>query len=150
LDVVFRLRSPDRLRWSYLRPRLSDQRSQRRLSGRESASVEDAQPITPGSNHPVPMYRPRGVGEGSPLAATPPITVNTTGKDESALEGDDSMVARDYVVIEKRTVEVNALADGSLSSVFELGWWLVAETLDPFLTSQRAIVAPHSYHPPER
>ena len=88
------------------------QRSQRRLSGRESASVEDAQPITPGSNHPVPMYRPRGVGEGSPLAATPPITVNTTGKDESALEGDDSMVARDYVVIEKRTVEVNALADG--------------------------------------
>jgi serine/threonine-protein kinase ULK/ATG1 len=40
------------------------------------------------------------------------MTMTTTGKDESALEGDDSIVGREYVVIEKRTVEVNALADG--------------------------------------
>jgi len=36
----------------------------------------------------------------------------TTGKDDSALEASDSVVGREYVVVEKRTVEINALADG--------------------------------------
>lgn len=85
----------------------------RRYSGREPASVEEAQPITPSSNNPPLTHRNRVLGEGSPLAATPPITMTSTGKDESALEGDDSIVGREYVVIEKRNVEVNALADGA-------------------------------------
>jgi serine/threonine-protein kinase ULK/ATG1 len=87
------------------------QRPHRRFSSREPGSVEEAQPITPGSNHPPSLPRSRTIGEGSPLAATPPITMNT-GKDESALEADDSMVAKEYVVIDKGTVQVNALADG--------------------------------------
>jgi serine/threonine-protein kinase ULK/ATG1 len=36
-----------------------------------------------------------------------------TGKDESALAGSDSMLNREYVVVEKGTVEVNKLADGT-------------------------------------
>lgn len=87
------------------------QRPHRRFSSREAGSIEEAQPITPGSNQPPPLPRSRTIGEGSPLAATPPITM-TTGKDESALEADDSMVAQEYVVIDKGTVQVNALADG--------------------------------------
>jgi serine/threonine-protein kinase ULK/ATG1 len=97
--------------------------AQRRLSVREKepGSLEETQPITPTSlNVPPPPSRgprpSRGVGEGSPLAATPPMTIarddETTGKDDSALEASDSVVGREYVVVEKRTVEINALADG--------------------------------------
>ncbi|ORX37575.1 hypothetical protein BD324DRAFT_641773 [Kockovaella imperatae] len=85
----------------------------RRVSPRENreiSSVEDPQPLTPSSNVVTAPIPRRVVGEGSPLAATPPITF-VTGKDESALEGEDSVVGREYVVVEKRTVEVNALAD---------------------------------------
>lgn len=35
-----------------------------------------------------------------------------TGKDSSALDSSDSVVGREYVMVEKQTVEVNALADG--------------------------------------
>ncbi|WVO15011.1 serine/threonine-protein kinase ATG1 [Cryptococcus depauperatus] len=93
--------------------------AQRRLSGRserereQSGSVEEATPLTPSYSGPSPtMSRPaRSLGEGSPLAATPPITMGPDGKlaRESALEG--SGVGTDYVVVEKQTVEINALAD---------------------------------------
>ena len=98
--------------------------AQRQLSSleKEPGSMEDAQPITPISltvPPPVPSNNSRhgrGVGEGSPLAATPPITMagneETTGKAESALDASDSVVSREYVVVEKQTVEINALADG--------------------------------------
>ena len=84
-------------------------------ANRDTSSVEETQPLTPSSNPP-PQLR-KVVGEGSPLAATPPITF-VTGKDESALEGEDSVVGREYVVVEKRTVEVNALADGELAPAY--------------------------------
>lgn len=104
---------------SHPRPIRTTSQPIRRYSGREPASIEEAQPITPGSNNPAPVHRTRVLGEGSPLAATPPITMSSTGKDESALEGDDSIVGREYVVIEKRTVEVNALADGESTELCE-------------------------------
>lgn len=69
-----------------------------------SASADDPAVVTPPTG-PIP---PRPVIGGSPLAATPPITM--TGKDESALGASDS-VGREYVVVEKRTVEINELAD---------------------------------------
>lgn len=98
-------------------PRPIQTSPQRRLSTREPASIEEAQPLTPSSHNVAQTSRSRGVvGEGSPLAATPPFTLADTGKDESALEGDDSVVGREYVVVEKRTVEVNALADGKFSA----------------------------------
>lgn len=97
-------------------PRPIQTSPQRRLSTREPASIEEAQPLTPSSHNVAQTSRSRGVvGEGSPLAATPPFTLADTGKDESALEGDDSVVGREYVVVEKRTVEVNALADGEFA-----------------------------------
>ena len=89
--------------------------TERRSSLKEGASLDEPGPITPSSAPPV--VRPR-VSEGSPLAATPPITMGqarTTGKDESALDAGDSVVGREYVVVEKQTVEVNALADGKSS-----------------------------------
>lgn len=82
----------------------------RRLSN-HTGSLDEPPPLTPSSNHP-PFARTR-VSEGSPLASTPPITMTSedTGKD-SALDGTDSVVGREYVMVEKQTVEVNALADG--------------------------------------
>lgn len=88
--------------------------TERRQSKQEPASLEEPGPITPSSAPQIPLSRPR-VSEGSPLAATPPITMThaaTTGKDDSALDAGDSVVGREYVVVEKQTVEVNALADG--------------------------------------
>lgn len=90
---------------------------ERRLSGREreSSSLEDPQLVTPstgpGAAPLPPRHRP---AEGSPLAATPPMTLakEQTGRDESALAGSDSMVGREYVLVEKGQVEVNKLADG--------------------------------------
>lgn len=71
---------------------------------RAASSGDDASPVTPIAA--APIYAARAIG-GSPLAATPPIT--STGKDESALGASDS---KEYVVVEKRTVEINELADG--------------------------------------
>ncbi|RSH93147.1 Serine/threonine-protein kinase [Saitozyma podzolica] len=83
----------------------------RRLSA--PSSVEDPAPITPNAGQ-SGLPRPR-VSEGSPLAATPPITSAAiaveTGKNASALDASDSVVGREYVVVEKQNVEVNALAD---------------------------------------
>lgn len=70
--------------------------------GPSSHSIEDPPVVTPTG----PVPRP-SIG-GSPLAATPPITM--TGIDENALGNSDS-VGREYVVVEKRTVEINELAD---------------------------------------
>lgn len=85
----------------------------RRLSA--PSSVEDPAPITPNAGQ-SGLPRPR-VSEGSPLAATPPITSAAiaveTGKNASALDASDSVVGREYVVVEKQNVEVNALADGT-------------------------------------
>ena len=94
----------------------------RRLSQREAHSLEDQQVVTPstgptGHNTLPPRQR---LTEGSPLAATPPFTLardapaGETGRGASALEGSDSMVGREYVVVEKGQVEVNKLADGKL------------------------------------
>lgn len=69
-----------------------------------STSADDPSVVTP----PAGPIAPRPVIGGSPLAATPPITM--TGKEESALGASDS-VGREYVVVEKRTVEINELAD---------------------------------------
>ncbi|ODO11320.1 serine/threonine-protein kinase ATG1 [Cryptococcus amylolentus CBS 6273] len=86
--------------------------AQRRLSGREPASVEEAGPMTPPYTGPSPTVRPsRNVGEGSPLAAAPPITMRPDGKLERANPLDGSGVGTDYVVVEKQTVEINSLAD---------------------------------------
>lgn len=93
--------------------------AQRRMSGkgdaREASSVEEAAPVTPPFTGPSPtMARPsRGINEGSPLATAPPITMGPDGRLErsSALEGSTSGVGTDYVVVEKQTVEINALAD---------------------------------------
>lgn len=83
---------------------------------REASSVEEAAPVTPPFTGPSPtMARPsRGINEGSPLATAPPITMGPDGRLErsSALEGSTSGVGTDYVVVEKQTVEINALADG--------------------------------------
>lgn len=75
----------------------------RRPSRTGLGSVEDAPVVTP----PTVLHRP-GIGS-SPLAATPPITM--TGKEDANLGASDS-VGREYVVVEKRTVEINELADG--------------------------------------
>lgn len=72
--------------------------------GPNSASVEDPPLVTPT----VPPLVSRPSIGGSPLAATPPITM--TGNDENTLANSDS-VGREYVVVEKRTVEINELAD---------------------------------------
>lgn len=88
---------------------------QRRLSRRDDpASVEDPIPLTPTERPPPFAQRSSRTGEGSPLASAPPITMAglQTGKDASALENSDSVVGREYVLVEKQTVEVNALADG--------------------------------------
>ncbi|BEJ11706.1 hypothetical protein CspHIS471_0201660 [Cutaneotrichosporon sp. HIS471] len=69
-----------------------------------SISADDPSVVTP----PTGPIAPRTFIGGSPLAATPPITM--TGKDDSALGASDS-VGREYVVVEKRTVEINELAD---------------------------------------
>jgi serine/threonine-protein kinase ULK/ATG1 len=102
-------------------PRPIQTPAQRRLSmreGNQSGSVEDAQPITPGSNPPL---------RGSPLAATPPITLQReeaaegrTGKEDSALEGEDSVVGREYVVVEKTGVVVNSFADSEFGYVWDM------------------------------
>ena len=90
------------------------------MSSREKdvSSVEDPQPLTPGTG-PGPSMMPtrHRTTEGSPLAATPPLMPGRlkTGKDESALAGSDSL-NREYVVVEKGAVEVNKLADGMFYS----------------------------------
>ena len=86
----------------------------RRVTGGESPSLDEPPLVTPTSTHAPPVLRVRNPNGGSPLAATPPITMGATGKDSSALEAEDSITAKDYVVVEKRTVEINALADGAL------------------------------------
>lgn len=112
-------------------PRPIQTPAQRRFSSREKepASIEEAQPVTPTSlNAPPPPSNSsrsgRVVSEGSPLAATPPMTMardeEVTGKNSSALDASDSMVNREYVVVEKRTVEINALADGQSSRICQL------------------------------
>lgn len=69
-----------------------------------SVSADDTSVVTP----PTGTIAPRPLIGGSPLAATPPITM--TGKDDGALGASDS-VGHEYVVVEKRTVEINELAD---------------------------------------
>lgn len=80
-----------------------------RRTSRAGGTLDDAPVVTPTG----PIHGPRPVIGSSPLAATPPITM--TGKDESALGASDS-VGREYVVVEKRTVEINELADGECAS----------------------------------
>jgi serine/threonine-protein kinase ULK/ATG1 len=113
----------------------------RRLSGKEASSIEDAPPITP-TSHNAPqavMARSgRGVSEGSPLAATPPITVNSADQDDSALESSDAALGREYVVVEKRTVEINALADGESSCIPRLTEELAQASLRPTTLARRS------------
>lgn len=51
-------------------------------------------------------------------SSTPPVAsaierFSNTNRNESVMiESNDSILGRDYVVVEKRTVEINALADG--------------------------------------
>ncbi|WWC92685.1 uncharacterized protein L201_007644 [Kwoniella dendrophila CBS 6074] len=89
--------------------------AQRRVSTREreQGSLEDAVPLTPPYSGPpaVPRTATRGISEGSPLAATPPLTMRHDAKEESALDSSESVVGTDYVVVEKQNVEINALAD---------------------------------------
>ncbi|WRT69818.1 serine/threonine-protein kinase ATG1 [Kwoniella shivajii] len=90
--------------------------AQRRVSTRErdQGSLEEAVPLTPpynGHSTTIPRTTARGLGEGSPLAATPPITMRHDAKEESALDSSESVVGTDYVVVEKQNVEINALAD---------------------------------------
>lgn len=93
---------------------------ERRSSYRDKdpSSVEDQQVVTPstGPSH-TPLPPRHRLTEGSPLAAMPPMTLprEETGRDDSALAGSDSMVGREYVVVEKGQVEVNKLADGEQS-----------------------------------
>ena len=60
------------------------------------------------------MYRS---SNPTPLGASPTSAVdrfaqeNKAGSD-SMTDSNDSILGRDYVVVEKRTVEINALADG--------------------------------------
>lgn len=97
---------PESSNWANPRPISST----RRIST-AGISPEDPTPVTPSSAHP-PSYPRARVSEGSPLASTPPITMSSGDRDGSALEGSDSVVGREYVMVEKQTVEVNALADG--------------------------------------
>ncbi|WVQ66178.1 uncharacterized protein L199_004357 [Kwoniella botswanensis] len=90
--------------------------AQRRVSNREreQGSLEEAAPLTPPYSGPpttMPRAATRGISEGSPLAATPPITMRHDTKEESALDSSESVVGADYVVVEKQNVEINALAD---------------------------------------
>lgn len=93
---------------------------ERRRSSRDitkdAASLEDPPVVTPstGSGYAGPLPPRHRPTEGSPLAATPPMTLPRadSGRDESALTGSDSMVGREYVLVEKGQVEVNKLADG--------------------------------------
>ncbi|WVR07941.1 hypothetical protein IAU60_004984 [Kwoniella sp. DSM 27419] len=98
-------------------PRPIQTAAQRRVSigqsQRDQGSLEEAAPLTPpytGAAASLPRAS-KGISEGSPLAATPPMTMRHAGKEESALEGSESGVGTDYVVVEKQTVEINALAD---------------------------------------
>lgn len=59
----------------------------------------------------------------SPLpGTTPPSAVerfaatNNKSAGDSMSDSNDSILGRDYVVVEKRTVEINALADGAFVS----------------------------------
>jgi serine/threonine-protein kinase ULK/ATG1 len=109
-------------------PRPIEGSTQRRRSSRSSQkgpSVEDPPaPITPSSNN-APVARHRAVGEGSPLASTPPITMGDDGRlsigpthrTESALDVDDSVDRSGYVLVDKEPVEINALADGEFIHV---------------------------------
>ncbi|WWC73813.1 uncharacterized protein I206_107785 [Kwoniella pini CBS 10737] len=90
--------------------------AQRRVSTRdkEQGSLEEAGPLTPPYSGPSTAERravTRGISEGSPLAATPPMTMKHDAKEESALDSSESVVGTDYVVVEKQNVEINALAD---------------------------------------
>ena len=123
---------------SDLAPRpIADRRASR-------GSVEEPSLITPSSHPPLAPSRTtpdldrrrlsnetrRSTHGGSPLASTPPVIAPHTtaterelamamiGRSESALEGSDSVVGREYVVVEKRTVEINALADGEWNCVY--------------------------------
>jgi serine/threonine-protein kinase ULK/ATG1 len=87
-----------------------------------SSSVEDASPVQPTTPASLGAPGTRGfgriMGEGSPLAATPPMTMHKdgsiTGRASDVLSAEDSMLGREYVVVEKRAVEINSLADGKL------------------------------------
>lgn len=85
---------------------------------KDPSSLEDQQVVTPstGPSH-APLPPRHRLTEGSPLAATPPLTLprEEMGREDSALAGSDSMVGREYVVVEKGQVEVNKLADGECS-----------------------------------
>ena len=88
----------------------------RRVSSREYGSLEEPRLVTPTSaNTTTPLPPRQRIGEGSPLAATPPITMPSEDTGKSARDSGDSLVGRDYVVVEKQNVEVNALADGQSS-----------------------------------
>lgn len=95
----------------------------RRPSQREAHSLEDQQVVTPSTGPATQVALPprhRLTTEGSPLAATPPFTLardGDTGRGDSALTGSDSMVGREYVVVEKGQVEVNKLADGEFARI---------------------------------
>nr|XP_018260145.1 ULK/ULK protein kinase [Kwoniella dejecticola CBS 10117]OBR82303.1 ULK/ULK protein kinase [Kwoniella dejecticola CBS 10117] len=90
--------------------------AQRKVSSREKeqGSLEEAAPLTPPYSGPTPNAPRavnRGISEGSPLAATPPMTMKHHSREESALDSSESVVGTDYVVVEKQNVEINALAD---------------------------------------
>lgn len=95
--------SPSHLNSSRADTRSIPSRVHSRLD-RAASSGDDASPVTPIAV--APIYATRAIG-GSPLAAMPVIT--STGKEESTLGTSDS---KEYVVVEKRTVEINELADG--------------------------------------
>lgn len=66
-------------------------------------------------------------GPPSPLpGTTPPSAVerfasnNTKSAGDSMSDSNDSILGRDYVVVEKRTVEINALADGELRVILAI------------------------------
>lgn len=115
-----------------------------------SFSAEDPPVVTPTG----PMAPRPSIGS-SPLAATPPITM--TGKDESALGASDS-VGREYVVVEKRTVEINELADEleqrarrpSGGALIRMPGARPTSQLKPLSTSPppQATIVPASYSPP--
>ncbi|KAK4686792.1 serine/threonine-protein kinase ULK2, partial [Tremellales sp. Uapishka_1] len=105
--------SPNPTTRSTAGPRPITTAAQRTLSAakdREPSSIEDAAPVTPTLvNTAVTMGRSR-VNEGSPLAATPPITMGTE-RNENGLASSDSILGNEYVVVDTKSVEVNALAD---------------------------------------
>lgn len=91
-------------------------------SPKYATSIDDASPVQPTTPASVgvaqaPRIMGRILGEGSPLAATPPMTMHKdgsiTGKAGEVISSEDSMLGREYVVVEKRTVEINSLADGT-------------------------------------